>query len=94
MTGDESTDNAGQFIVRATDLLRDAVVELEVWRQNARTPEERQALHRVTALLGSAATELRLSGAVRDPAQHDLHLMASVPAGHTSRLGQGSGRTP
>src|SRR5690606_34174526 len=66
-------EDAGH-LARVTDYLRDAVVELEVWRQNARTAEERQALHRVTALLGHAAAELRMNGADRDPAQQALPL--------------------
>lgn len=58
---------------RVVDYLGDAVVELEVWRQNARTPAERLALHRVTALLNQAAGELRGSG-TPDPAQATLPL--------------------
>jgi hypothetical protein len=58
---------------RVADYLRDAVVELEVWRQNARSVEERQALHRVTALLGLAAGEVR-NGGLPDPAQQSLPL--------------------
>jgi hypothetical protein len=59
---------------RLADYLREAVVELEVWRQNARTTDERQALHRVTSLLGQASGELQALGQVRDAAQQSLHL--------------------
>jgi hypothetical protein len=87
---EEPIDAVSHYIARVTDLLRDAVVELEVWRQNARSPEERQALHRVTALLSNAAGELRLSGAVRDPSQHDLHLAASANPGPAAPFTHGS----
>lgn len=63
---------------RVVDYLRDAVVELEIWRQNARTSEERQALHRVTSLLNLASGELRLSTDLHDPAQQTLHLTPSA----------------
>jgi hypothetical protein len=59
---------------RVVDYLQDAVVELELWRQNARTLEERRALHKVTALLNQASTELRLSRRAPDPTQQSLHL--------------------
>jgi hypothetical protein len=61
-------------VARVVDFLRDAVVELEVWRQNARSPDERHALQRLSALLGQAAAELRNHGAGADPAQQTLHL--------------------
>ena len=61
-------------IARVVDYLRDAVVELEVWRQNARSAEERQALQRLSALLTHASSELRINGAARDPAQESLQL--------------------
>jgi hypothetical protein len=91
---EEPIDKAAHYISRVTDLLRDAVVELEVWRQNARTLEEREALHRVTALLSNAAGELRSSGAVSDPSQHDLHLASASTTGSATRFSHGSGPTP
>lgn len=69
-------EEAGR-IARITDRLRDAVVELEVWRQNARSAEERQALHRITALLGQAVAELRPGSDARDPFQGQLPLAGS-----------------
>jgi hypothetical protein len=72
-------DEEGTFAGRALDSLREIVVELEVWRQNARTVEERQALQRVTTLLHHAASELRLNGrAVPDPAQQTLPLILPI----------------
>jgi len=60
---------------RALDYLSEAVAELEAWRQNARSSEERQALQRVTALLHHAAVEIRRNGeGKRDPAQQILSL--------------------
>ena len=73
----EGTAGQGNGVGRIVDYLRDAVVELEVWRQNARTAEERQALHRVTSLLSLASGELRTSIVLHDPAQHSLHLTPS-----------------
>ncbi len=74
MEAEPSVNESVSAATRIVDYLRDAVVELEVWRQNARTPEERQALHRVTSLLNQAAGELRVNGSVSDPAQQSLHL--------------------
>ncbi len=59
---------------RILDYLRDAVVELEVWRQNMHSPEERQALRRITSLLSMAAGELRSEAKAPDPVQQSLHL--------------------
>jgi len=61
---------------RILDALQDAVVELEVWRQNARTTEERSALRRIASALGAAQQEI-LEGAgpvpiSRDEAQQSL----------------------
>ena len=62
-------------ITRVVDYLRDAIVELEVWRQNARSSEERQALQRISALIGQASAELRMTdGTNGDPAQQSLQL--------------------
>jgi hypothetical protein len=63
---------------RVVDYLHDAVVELEIWRQNARSVEERQALHRITALLNLASAELRSNGSVSDPAQQNLQLVVAA----------------
>lgn len=43
---------------RILDALQDALVELEVWRQHARTPEEWSALRRMAAALGAAQDEV------------------------------------
>jgi hypothetical protein len=83
MAGSDGSDSHSG---RALDYLREAVVDLEVWRQNARSAEERQTLQRVTALLHHAASELRSNEiAPKDPGQHALPLLgagadaASVP---------------
>jgi len=70
--GSELADT--ESVARVVDYLRDAVVELELWRQNARSSQERQALQRVSALLGQASAELRSNGSVKDPAQQALQL--------------------
>jgi hypothetical protein len=79
-------------VARITDRLRDAVVELEVWRQNARSTEERQALHRITALLGQAVAELREGEVVRDPFQEHLPLSPAVIGPGTVKPAPASGR--
>lgn len=77
METEASVNQPVSAATRIVDYLRDAVVELEVWRQNARTPEERQALHRVTSLLNQAAGELRTNGSSSDPTQQSLHLTST-----------------
>lgn len=60
---------------RIRTLLQDALVELEVWRQHARTPEERSALHRIAAALGDAHVEIAEGASARfatDAAQQTL----------------------
>ncbi len=73
-----ATDDGAGRNARITDWLRDAVVELEVWRQNARSVDERHALHRITALLSQAVAELRHGDVVRDPFQEHLPLPAET----------------
>lgn len=75
-----ATDDGAGRNARITDWLRDALVELEVWRQNARSVDERQALHRITALLGQAVTELRNGAVAGDPFQEHLPLPAPTAA--------------
>jgi hypothetical protein len=72
LDGDDGTHE------RIADYLRDAVVELETWRQNARTAQERQALQRVTTLLSMASAEIRNRTRSADPGQHALHLAGTV----------------
>jgi hypothetical protein len=79
MGPDGSGEVDGPARGRIVDYLRDAVVELEVWRQNARSAEERQSLHRVTALLNLASSELRSGTGGTDPNQQSLHLAAIQP---------------
>lgn len=74
MTHELLTADTLDHLSQVTDYLRDAVVELETWRQNARTPEERQALYRVTGLLGQAVALLQANEEGPDPAQQALAL--------------------
>lgn len=74
MSEPESSGDDASHRARIADYLRDAVVELEVWRQNARSADERHALQRVMSLLGHATAELTSNGPTRDPAQRMLRL--------------------
>jgi hypothetical protein len=70
-----SPSEPGPDLSRLRTLLQDALVELEVWRQNARTTEERSALHRIAAALGDAHGEVVEALSARsaaDAAQHTL----------------------
>ena len=82
------TDGTTNHVARIADYLRDAFVELEVWRQNARSVEERQALHRITSLLSQAAADLRHEYG-GDPMQQTLPL----PGGGSTRGPRGRSRT-
>ncbi len=61
---------------RVLEALQDALVELEVWRQSARAPEEWAALRRMAAALSIALQEVTESGALprrtADAAQQSL----------------------
>lgn len=61
---------------RVLDALQDAMVELEVWRQSARSPEEWTALRRMATALAAALQEVAESAALAprstDAAQQSL----------------------
>ncbi|HEX7240016.1 MAG TPA: hypothetical protein VF263_07100 [Longimicrobiaceae bacterium] len=70
-----SPSESGPDLSRLRTLLQDALVELEVWRQNARTLEERSALHRIASALGDAHAEVVEAASARsaaDAAQQTL----------------------
>lgn len=68
----EVVNTEREAITQAIESLQDALVELEVWRQNARSGDERQSLHRVTTLLSMTANELRTRFDSTDPAQRSF----------------------
>ena len=63
---------------RILESLRDALLDLEVWRQNVRTAEERDALRRMATALGDAHREMAglvaAQGRASDPRQEPLPL--------------------
>lgn len=63
---------------RVVDALQDALVELEVWRQSARTPEEWSALRRMAAALAAAQQEV-VEGAARAPHPADAAQQSLLP---------------
>lgn len=67
---------------RVLDALQDALVELEVWRQSARSPEEWSALRRMAAALGAAQQEVAESAALLPRSADEAQLPLPSPSTH------------